>query len=149
MSIEFATDNINQARQYLNCEEMAYLTEETKQVILDGVEQGICRVRDPFMYGGSSGIVPETKDPEVWDPFIDQVKTLHDRDFANRPQPLAFAPGDLPDGYEIEWGDASEGDGILWWGTDEISESLARRNGHPVIRYIGPIVTLKESDHES
>lgn len=87
MSIEFATNDINQARQYLNCEEMSYLTEKTKQVILDGVEQGICRVRDPFMYGGSSGIVPETKDPEVWNSFIDQVKTLHDRDFDNRPHP--------------------------------------------------------------
>lgn len=148
-TIEFATNDINQARQYLNCEQMTYLTDETKQVILDGVKQGICRVRDPHMYGGSSGVVPDTKDPDVWNPFIEHVQKLHDRDFENRPKPFAFKPGNLPDGYEVEWGQQHEdGDGVLWWGTSEVSERIARKSGRAVIRYVSPVTPVQEGDDE-
>lgn len=148
-TIEFATNDINQARRYLNCEQMAYLTDETKQAILDGVERGICRVRDPHMYGGSSGVVPDTKDPEVWNPFIEHVQKLHDRDFENRPKPFAFKPGNLPDGYEVEWGQRhKDGGGILWWGTGEVSERMARESGRAVIRYVSPVTPVQEGDDE-
>lgn len=147
-TIEFATNDINQARRYLNCEQMTYLTDETKQAILDGVKQGICRVRDPQMYGGSSGVVPETKDPDVWNPFIEQVQKLHDRDFENRPKPFTFNPGDKPDGYEIEWGHWMEDGHILWWGTDDVSARMARDHERPVIRYVSPVIHIKEGDDE-
>lgn len=147
-AIEFATNDINQARRYLNCEQMTYLTDETKQAILDGVKQGICRVRDPQMYGGSSGVVPETKDPTVWNPFIEQVQKLHDRDFENRPKPSTFKPGNLPDGYEVEWGQKYEGGSITWWGTDAISEDMARKSDSPVIRYVSPVIPVQEGDDE-
>ena len=148
-TIEFATNDINQARQYLNCEQMTYLTDETKQAILDGVKQGICRVRDPQMYGGSSGVVPETKDPTVWNPFIERVQKLRDRDFANRPKPFAFKLGNLPDGYEVEWGQQHEDDDdVLWWGTEDIHEDLARKSGRAVIRYVSPAIPAQEGDDE-
>lgn len=148
-NLEFATNDANQARRYLNCEQMTYLTDETKQAILDGVKQGICRVRDPQMYGGSSGVVPETKDPDVWNPFIEQVQKLHDRDFENRPKPFAFKPGNLPNGYEVEWGQQHEdGDGVLWWGTSEVSARIARDHERPVIRYVSPVIHIKEGDDE-
>lgn len=147
-TIEFATNDVNQARRYLNCEQMTYLTDETKQAILDGVKQGICRVRDPQMYGGSSGVVPETKDPDVWNPFIERVQKLHDRDFANRPKPFAFKPGNLPDGYEVEWGQQYENGNILWWGTDDVSARIARDHERPVIRYISPVIPVQEGDDE-
>lgn len=147
-AIEFATNDANQARQYLNCEQMTYLTDETKQAILDGVERGICRVRDPHMYGGSSGVVPETKDPDVWNPFIEQVQKLHDRDFENRPKPFTFNPGNLPDGYEVEWGHWMEDGDILWWGTNDVSVRMARDHERPVIRYVGPAIPVQEGDDE-
>lgn len=148
-TIEFATNDINQARQYLNCEQMTYLTHETRQAILDGVERGICRVRDPHMYGGSSGVVPDTKDRTIWDPFIERVQKLHDRDFANRPKTFTFAPGNLPDGYKVEWGQQhKEGAGVLWWGTEDIHKDLARRNGRAVFRYISPTFPVQEGDDE-
>lgn len=147
-TIEFATNDINQARRYLNCEQMTYLTDETKQTILDGVKQGICRVRDPQMYGGSSGVVPETKDPDVWNPFIERVQKLHNRDFENRPKPVTLNPGDKPDGYEVEWGQKYEDGSILWWGTEAISEDMARQSDSPVIRYVGPVIPVQEGDDE-
>lgn len=147
-TIEFATNDINQARRYLNCEQMAYLTGETKQAILDGVKQGICRVRDPQMYGGSSGVVPETKDPDVWNPFIEQVQKLHDRDFENRPKPFTFNPGLLPDGYEVEWGHWTEDGDIFWWGTNDVSVRIARDHERPVIRYVGPVIPVQEGDYD-
>lgn len=147
-TIEFATNDINQARRYLNCEQMTYLTDETKQAILDGVKQGICRVRDPQMYGGSSGVVPETKDPDVWNPFIEQVQKLHDRDFENRPKPFTFKPGLLPDGYEVEWGHWTEDGHIFWWGTNDVSVRIARDHERPVIRYVSPVIHIKEGDDE-
>lgn len=146
-AIEFATNDANQARRYLNCEQMAYLTDETKQAILDGVKQGICRVRDPQMYGGSSGVVPETKDPTVWNPFIERVQKLHDRDFENRPKPFTFKPGDKPDGYEVEWGQRKEDGSVLWWGTEDIDVDLARRSERPAIRYVSPVITVQEGDY--
>lgn len=147
-NLEFATNDANQARRYLNCEQMTYLTDETKQAILDGVKQGICRVRDPQMYGGSSGVVPETKDPDVWNPFIEQVQKLHDRDFENRPKPFTFKPGLLPDGYEVEWGQRKEDGSVLWWGTEDIHVDLARRSERPAIRYVSPVITAEEDDDE-
>lgn len=147
-AIEFATNDVIQARRYLNYEQMTYLTDETKQTILDGVKQGICRVRDPHMYGGSSGVVPETKDPDVWNPFIERVQKLHNRDFENRPKPFTFNPGDQPDGYEVEWGQKYEDGSILWWGTDAISEDMARQSDSPVIRYVGPVIPVQEDDDE-
>ncbi|WP_049182239.1 hypothetical protein [Corynebacterium sp. 805_CJEI] len=147
-AIEFATNDANQARRHLNCEQMTYLTDETKQAILNGVKQGICRVRDPQMYGGSSGVVPETKDPTVWNPFIEHVQKLHDRDFENRPKPFTFKPGNLPDGYEVEWGHWMEDGHIFWWGTDDVSVRIARDHERPVIRYVGPAIPVQEGDDE-
>ena len=147
-NLEFATNDANQARRYLNCEQMTYLTDETKQAILDGVKQGICRVRDPQMYGGSSGVVPETKDPDVWNPFIEHVQKLHDRDFENRPKPVTLNPGDKPDGYEIEWGHWTEDGDIFWWGTNDVSARIARDHERPVIRYVSPVIHIKEGDDE-
>lgn len=117
--LEFATNQRATAAEYLDHEQMDYLTVETKDYILDGVSEGICRVRDPLMYGGSSGIVPESGDRSVWEPWVARLKELHDRDYKLRPQAFTLTPGDLPDGYEVEWGYEIGDDRkhIFWRGT--------------------------------
>ena len=139
--IEFATKDPVTARRYLGTEQMGYLTAETKGFILDGVKRGICRVRDPFMYGGASGVVPETRDRDVWDPFIARVQELHDRDFASRPQPVTFLPNDMPIGYGGEWGEQLESH-IAWWGESSTWEHQARESGVGFMRFVGPAIPL-------
>lgn len=115
--IEFATNDRRRAERYLRHEQMNYLSAETREYILAGVEAGVCRVRDPLMYGGSSGIVPETTDREAWDTWSSRLKELHDDDRRTRPRTFVLSPGDLPDGYEVEWGTEIGGDHIFWRGT--------------------------------
>ena len=139
--IEFATNDPATARRYLATEQMDYLTVETKEFILDGVKKGICRVRDPFMYGGASGVVPETRDRDVWGPFIARVQELHDRDFASRPQPVTLLPNGMPTGYRIEWGEQLESH-ISWWGESSTWERKARESGVGFMRFVGPAIPL-------
>lgn len=143
--IEFATNDPDTARRYLATEQMDYLTVETKEFILDGVKKGICRVRDPFMYGGASGVVPETRDRDVWGPFIARVQELHDRDFASRPQPVPLLPNCMPDGYRIEWGEQLESH-IAWWGESSMWERKARESGVGFMRFVGPAIPLTDEE---
>ena len=140
-TIEFATNDPETARRYLDTGQMGYLTAETKEAILGGVEKGICRVRDPFMYGGASGVVPETSDRDVWDPFIARIQELHDRDFASRPQPVTFLPNDIPVGFQIEWGQQLESH-IAWWGEESLWERKVRESGDGFMRFVGPAIPL-------
>lgn len=146
MNIEFATKDHVTARRYLDTEQMDYLTAETKEFILDGVKKGICRVRDPLMYGGSSGVVPETRDRDVWDPFIAHVQELHDRDFASRPQPVRLLPSGAPVGYSIEWGEEmttkSGSTFISWWEDTRFGEERAREAARGFMRFVGPATPL-------
>lgn len=141
MNIEFATNDPANARRYLDTEQMNYLTAETKEFILDGVEKGICRARDPLMYGGASGVVPEAKDRALWEPFIARVQELHDRDFASRPQPVRLLPNGMPAGYRIEWGEQLESH-IAWWGEEPMWERKARESGDGFMRFVGPPIPL-------
>lgn len=147
MNIEFATKDPETARRYLDTEQMCYLTDRTREVILEGVKKGICRVRDPLMYGGASGVVPETKDRALWDPFIARVKELHGQDFASRPQPVKFLPNGMPIGYRIEWGEQLESH-IAWRGESSTWERMARESGEGFMRFVGPAIplTAEEAD---
>ena len=53
-----------------------------------------------------------------------------------------------PDGYTVEWGTRYEDGSILWWGTEAISEDMARQSDSPVIRYVGPVIPVQEGDDE-
>lgn len=141
MNIEFATKDPVTARRYLDTEQMDYLTAETKEFILDGVKKGICRVRDPLMYGGASGVVPETHDRDVWDPFTARVQELHNRDYASRPQPITLLPNGMPIGYRIEWGEQLKSH-IAWWGEAPTWERMVRASGEGFMRFVGPAIPL-------
>lgn len=99
--IEFATNKPTSARRFLDGVKMDYLTEDTKNFIIDGVERGLCRVRDPFMYGGSSGVVPTGYSDEISE-FMAEVRERTTWDYKNRPQEVVLSPKDLPDGYRIK-----------------------------------------------
>lgn len=69
--IEFATNDVNTARKYL--EYAGDVGPEVTAVLLDGVKNGVCRVRDPYMYNGQTAAIPETKDEQAWDEFMAAV----------------------------------------------------------------------------
>ncbi|MGV0434202.1 hypothetical protein ACUY3H_04465 [Corynebacterium ureicelerivorans] len=78
MTIEFATNNANTARKYL--EEAGDVGPEVTAVLLDGVKNGICRVRDPYMYGGQTAALPETKNADEWSDFLARINEAAKRD---------------------------------------------------------------------
>lgn len=143
-SIEFATSDVRNAARFLNGDNFHYLTDETKQHILDGVRRGLCRVRDPLMYGGQSGVVPENVSRSFLDPFMDELKRLHDRDMETRRKPLLFAMDGLPDGFSVEWGQRlHHEDGrshIYWQGTSEWHRErvMEADPGDRYYRVVGP-----------
>lgn len=145
MIIEFASKNPGDVDKFLTGDNFKYLSDETRDHIRSGVRDGLCRVRDPFMYGGSSGIVPEEGvDVAHWKAFRDELQRYHDQDIANRPQPVTLTRGDLPDGFHLEWGerlileDAGKAH-IAWWGTGEWDEENAREaNYGGYWRIVGP-----------
>ena len=78
MSIEFATNDAKTARKYL--EEAGDVGPEVTAVLLDGVQNGICRVRDPYMYGGQTAALPETKNEDEWSDFLARINEAAKRD---------------------------------------------------------------------
>lgn len=148
--IEFATSSERDAHRFLSGDNFNYLTDETKQFILDGVKRGLCRVRDPLMYGGQSGVVPESVNRADLDPFMDELKRLHDRDVETRRKPVLLPLDGLPAGYEIEWGERLCREGgkshIAWWGTSEFSRERAHKAapGDGYFRVIGPAIEVSE-----
>lgn len=66
--IEFATNDEKEARKFLD--QVTDVGDEVKEVLIQGVADGICRVRNPWMYGGQTAAIPETKDSGLWDEFM-------------------------------------------------------------------------------
>lgn len=78
MTIEFATNDVNTAHRYL--EDAGDVGPEVASVLLDGVKNGICRVRDPYMYGGQTAALPETKNEDEWHDFLTRINEAAKRD---------------------------------------------------------------------
>ena len=76
--IEFATNDVYTARKYL--EKAGDVGPEVTNVLLDGVKNGICRVRDPYMYNGQTAALPETKNEDEWNDFLTRVNDAAKRD---------------------------------------------------------------------
>lgn len=66
--IEFATNDEKEARKFLD--QVTDVGDEVKEVLIQGVADGICRVRNPWMYGGKTAAIPETDDSGLWDEFM-------------------------------------------------------------------------------
>lgn len=76
--IEFATNDVYTARRYL--ERAGDVGPEVTSVLLDGVKNGICRVRDPNMYNGQTAALPETKNEDEWHDFLTRISEAAKRD---------------------------------------------------------------------
>lgn len=66
--VEFATNDEREARKFLD--QVTDVGDEVKEVLVQGVADGICRVRNPRMYGGHTAAIPETNDSNLWDGFM-------------------------------------------------------------------------------
>ena len=66
--VEFATNDEKEARKFLD--QVTDVGDEMKEVLIQGVADGICRVRTPRMYGGHTAAIPETDDSNLWDEFM-------------------------------------------------------------------------------
>ena len=99
MIIEFATSDPKEAERRLRTAH-PYYQDDLVDYVVQGVKDGIIRVRDPHMYGGDADIVPQLGKDEAdkWEEWCKPLIAMRDRDLARIPKPMHI-------GYkEIEYG---------------------------------------------
>ena len=99
MIIEFATSDPQEAERRLRTAH-PYYQDDFVDYVVQGVKDGIVRVRDPHMYGGNADIVPQLGKDEAdrWEEWCKPLLVMRDRDLARIPKPIHT-------GYkEIEYG---------------------------------------------
>lgn len=99
MIIEFATSDPKEAERRLRTAH-PYYQDDFVDYVVQGVKDGIVRVRDPHMYGGDADLVPQLGKDEAdkWEEWCRPLLAMRDRDLSRIPKPLHI-------GYkEIEYG---------------------------------------------
>ena len=99
MIIEFATSDPKEAERRLRTAH-PYYQDDVVDYVVQGVKDGIVRVRDPHMYGGNADIVPQLGKDEAdrWEEWCKPLLAMRDRDLDRIPKPIHT-------GYkEIEYG---------------------------------------------
>lgn len=99
MIIEFATSDPKEAERRLRTAH-PYYQDDLVDYVVQGVKDGIIRVRDPHMYGGNADLVPQLGKDEAdkWEEWCKPLITMRDRDLDRIPKPIHI-------GYkEIEYG---------------------------------------------
>ena len=99
MIIEFATSDPKEAERRLRAAH-PYYQDDFVDYVVQGVKDGIIRVRDPHLYGGNADLVPQLGKDEAdrWEEWCKPLIAMRDRDLARIPKPMHI-------GYkEIEYG---------------------------------------------
>lgn len=99
MLIEFATSDPQEAERRLRTAH-PYYQDDLVDYVVQGVKDGIIRVRDPHMYGGNADLAPQLGKDEAdrWEEWCKPLLAMRDRDLDRIPKPIHT-------GYkEIEYG---------------------------------------------
>lgn len=115
MIIEFATSDPKEAERRLRTAH-PYYQDDLVDYVVQGVKDGIIRVRDPHMYGGNADIVPQLGKDEAdrWEEWCKPLIAMRDRDLDRIPKPIHLGPGEI--GYGARIGIERDEDGNI---TDE------------------------------
>lgn len=83
MNMEFATNSISRAQQFLDHGNTAYMSDELKDAIIDGVRENAWYVRDPYLHEGEPDVTfrPDN-DRRAWEEHRFIIDRLFDRDMA-------------------------------------------------------------------
>ncbi|MFW9146009.1 hypothetical protein ACOJAK_11935 [Corynebacterium striatum] len=122
MIIEFATSDPKEAERRLRTAH-PYYQDDFVDYVVQGVKDGIVRVRDPHMYGGDADIVPQLGKDEAdrWEEWCKPLITMRDRDLARIPKPMHIGYKEIEYGARIgikrdEDGNITDEGHIMWSG---------------------------------
>lgn len=120
MIIEFATSDPKEAERRLRTAH-PYYQDDFVDYVVQGVKDGIVRVRDPHMYGGDADIVPQLGKDEAdrWEEWCKPLLAMRDRDLARIPKPMHIGYKEIEYGARIgierdEDGNITDEGHILW-----------------------------------
>lgn len=120
MIIEFATSDPKEAERRLRTAH-PYYQDDFVDYVVQGVKDGIVRVRDPHMYGGDADIVPQLGNDEAdkWEEWCKPLLALRDRDLARIPKPMHIGYKEIEYGARIgierdEDGNITDEGHIMW-----------------------------------
>lgn len=120
MIIEFATSDPKEAERRLRTAH-PYYQDDVVDYVVQGVKDGIVRVRDPHMYGGNADIVPQLGKDEAdrWEEWCKPLLAMRDRDLDRIPKPIHLGPGEIEYGARIgierdEDGNITDEGHIFW-----------------------------------
>ena len=102
MIIEFATRDPKEAERRLRTAH-PYYQDDLVDYVVQGVKDGIIRVRDPHMYGGNADLVPQLGKDEAdrWEKWCKPLITMRDRDLARIPKPIHIGHKEIEYGARI------------------------------------------------
>lgn len=120
MIIEFATGDPKEAERRLRTAH-PYYQDDFVDYVVQGVKDGIVRVRDPHMYGGDADIVPQLGRDEAdkWEAWCKPLLAMRDRDLARIPKAMHIGYKEIEYGARIgierdEDGNITDEGHILW-----------------------------------
>lgn len=120
MIIEFATSDPKEAESRLRTAH-PYYQDDLVNYVVQGVKDGIIRVRDPHMYGGNADLVPQLGKDEAdrWEEWCKPLLTMRDRDLARIPKPTHIGYKEIEYGTRIgierdEDGNITDEGHIMW-----------------------------------
>lgn len=120
MIIEFATSDPKEAERRLRTAH-PYYQDDVVDYVVQGVKDGIVRVRDSHMYGGNADLVPQLGKDEAdrWEEWCKPLLAMRDRDLDQIPKPIHLGPGEIEYGARIgierdEDGNITDEGHIFW-----------------------------------
>lgn len=120
MIIEFATSDPKEAERRLRTAH-PYYQDDFVDYVVQGVKDGIVRVRDPHMYSGDADIVPQLGKDEAdrWEEWCKPLLAMRDRDLARIPKPMHIGYKEIEYGARIgierdEDGNITDEGHIMW-----------------------------------
>lgn len=120
MIIEFATSDPKEAERRLRTAH-PYYQDDLVDYVVQGVKDGIVRVRDPHMYGGNADIVPQLGKDEAdkWEEWCKTLLVMRDRDLDRIPKPIHTGYKEIEYGARIgikrdEYGNITDEGHIFW-----------------------------------
>lgn len=134
MTIEFATSDPIEAERYIR-DSCPFYKDDLIDYVIQGVKDGIVRVRDPHMYGGNPDLVPMLgkDEAERWEEWCNPLIAMRNRDLPRAPKPVTLGAHVPIYGSRIgmerdEKGNVTDEGFIAWEGSESWDRKWAIKN---------------------
>lgn len=127
--LEFTTSNPQEAERWLR-DAHPYYQGDFVDYVVQGVKDGVVRVRNPYFHKDGAGVVPclGKDEADKWEEWSKPLLAMRDRDLSRIPQPIPVGPYDIEYGARVgieydESGNVTEEGHVMWlrgneWGRE-------------------------------